>query len=86
MIDSKRLKKVRCFIFSRIFYGFYDVLLFFLAFNQAGFKNEAIKVLEELTYNAVAENRFTDASYYYWLMSNEHLQVVCGMMWFFIVL
>ena len=56
------------------------------AFNQAGFKNEAIKVLEELTYNAVAENRFTDASYYYWLMSNEHLQVVCGMMWFFIVL
>ena len=53
--------------------------MFFLAFNQAGFKNEAIKVLEELTNNAVAENRFTDASYYYWLMSNEHLQVVCGM-------
>ena len=48
------------------------------AFNEAGFKKEAIKVLEELTHNAVAENRFDDAAYYYWLLSNEHLQIASG--------
>ncbi|CAF0800008.1 unnamed protein product [Brachionus calyciflorus] len=45
------------------------------AFNEAGFKKEAIKVLEELTFNAVIENRFNDASYYYWLLSMEYLQI-----------
>ena len=45
------------------------------AFNEAGFKKEAIKVLEELTFNAVIESRFNDASYYYWLLSREHLQI-----------
>ncbi len=45
------------------------------AFNEAGFKREAMKVLEELTLNAVIESRFNDASYYYWLLSMEHLQV-----------
>ncbi len=45
------------------------------AFNEAGFKKEAMKVLEELTLNAVIESRFNDASYYYWLLSMEHLQV-----------
>ena len=45
------------------------------AFNEAGFKKEAIKVLEELTFNAVIESRFNDASYYYWLLSMEHLQI-----------
>jgi intraflagellar transport protein 122 len=48
------------------------------AFNEAGFKKEAIKVLEELTFNAVNESRFNDASYYYWLLSREHLQIASG--------
>lgn len=48
------------------------------AFNEAGFKKEAIKVLEELTFNSVIESRFYDASYYYWLLSMEHLQIACG--------
>ena len=50
------------------------------AFNEAGFKNEAIKVLEDLTYNAVIESRFGDASYYYWLLSTEHLQIASGIL------
>ena len=48
------------------------------AFNEAGFKREAMRVLEELTLNAVVESRFSDASYYYWLLSMEHLQVAGG--------
>ena len=48
------------------------------AFNEAGFKKEAIKVLEELTFNSVIESRFYDASYYYWLLSMEHLQIASG--------
>ena len=50
------------------------------AFNEAGFKKEAIKVLEELTLNAVIESRFNDASYYYWLLSMEHLQIASGIL------
>lgn len=48
------------------------------AFNEAGFKREAMKVLEELTLNAVVESRFNDAAYYYWLLSMEHLQIASG--------
>ncbi len=48
------------------------------AFNEAKYKKEAIKVLEELTFNAVIENRFNDASYYFWLLSVEHLQIASG--------
>ena len=48
------------------------------AFNEAGFKKEAIKVLEELTFNSVIESRFGDASYYYWLLSMEHLNIASG--------
>ena len=49
-----------------------------LAFNDAGFKKEAIRVLEELTLNAVIESRFNDAGYFYWLLSNEYLQIAGG--------
>jgi flagellar basal body-associated protein FliL len=49
-----------------------------LAFNEAGYKKEAINVLEELTLNAVSESRYTDASYYYWLLSVEHLNIASG--------
>ena len=57
-----------------------------LAFNEAGFKKEAIKVLEELTLNAVIESRFNDASYYYWLLSMEHLQIASGKFLLFILI
>jgi intraflagellar transport protein 122 len=53
------------------------------AFNDAGFKKEAIKVLEELTFNAVVESRFNDASYYYFLLSKEYLQIASGNLLYF---
>jgi intraflagellar transport protein 122 len=55
------------------------------AFNEAGFKKEAIKVLEELTLNAVIESRFNDASYYYWLLSKEYLQIASGNFFIFLL-
>lgn len=41
------------------------------AFHEAGLEEEAVKVLEQLTKNAVTENRFNDASYYYWKLSMQ---------------
>jgi hypothetical protein len=46
------------------------------AFKKAGFQKEAIKVLEQLTVNAVNEERFNDAGYYYWLLCGEYLQIM----------
>ncbi|XP_028906907.1 intraflagellar transport protein 122 homolog [Ornithorhynchus anatinus] len=45
------------------------------AFHKAGSQGEAIKVLEQLTHNAVVENRFNDASYYYWMLSMQCLDI-----------
>jgi len=39
------------------------------AFRKAGHADQAIKVLEVLTHNAVLESRFSDAGYYYWQLS-----------------
>ncbi|MED6244255.1 hypothetical protein ATANTOWER_001350 [Ataeniobius toweri] len=53
-------------------------LLFFSylsAFHKAGRQNEAVKVLEQLTHNAVVENRFNDAGYYYWMLSMQCLDI-----------
>ena len=41
------------------------------AFKKAARNDLARKVLEELTFNAVVESRFKDASYFYWLLSRE---------------
>lgn len=49
-----------------------------LAFHKAGRQNEAVKVLEELTHNAVVENRFSDAGYYYWMLSMQCLDIARG--------
>lgn len=46
------------------------------AFHKAGRQDEALKVLEELTQNAVNENRFSDAGYYYWLLSMQCLDIM----------
>ncbi|XP_067933831.1 intraflagellar transport protein 122 homolog isoform X2 [Watersipora subatra] len=45
------------------------------AFHEAGMQDEAVHVLEQLTENAVSENRFSDAGYYYWKLSIQCLEL-----------
>ncbi|XP_004870514.1 intraflagellar transport protein 122 homolog isoform X2 [Heterocephalus glaber] len=45
------------------------------AFHKAGWQGEAVRVLEQLMHNAVAENRFSDAAYYYWMLSMQCLEI-----------
>ncbi|RVE70673.1 hypothetical protein OJAV_G00067380 [Oryzias javanicus] len=45
------------------------------AFHKAGRQDSAVKVLEQLTHNAVVENRFSDAGYYYWMLSMQCLDI-----------
>ena len=45
------------------------------AFHKAGRPDEAFNVLNELTLNAVNESRFDDASYYYWILSNQYVDL-----------
>lgn len=49
-------------------------LVLFTAFHKAGKPDEAFRVLQELTHNAVTENRFSDAGYYYWMLSLQCLE------------
>lgn len=43
---------------------------------MAGKPEAAFNVLQQLTTNAVNENRFQDASYYYWILSRQCLDLV----------
>jgi len=45
------------------------------AFHKAGRRTDAVKVLEQLTLNAVAECRFNDAGYYFWQLSIQCLDI-----------
>ncbi|KAM6060611.1 intraflagellar transport protein 122 homolog isoform 4-T5 [Theristicus caerulescens] len=45
------------------------------AFHKAGRQSEAVRVLEQLTHNAVVESRFNDAAYYYWMLSMQCLDI-----------
>ena len=45
------------------------------AFHMAGRPDEAFRVLQELTHNAVNESRFDDASYYYWILAMQDLDM-----------
>uniref|UniRef100_A0A8C5VP19 Intraflagellar transport protein 122 homolog n=1 Tax=Microcebus murinus TaxID=30608 RepID=A0A8C5VP19_MICMU len=45
------------------------------AFHKAGRQGEAVRVLEQLTHNAVVESRFNDAAYYYWMLSMQCLDI-----------
>ncbi|XP_062056469.1 intraflagellar transport protein 122 homolog isoform X4 [Lepus europaeus] len=45
------------------------------AFHKAGRQGEAVRVLEQLTHNAVVESRFNDAAYYYWMLSMQCLEI-----------
>lgn len=47
----------------------------FSAFHQAGLQEQAVRVLEQLTHNAVDESRFNDAGYYYWKLSMQCLEI-----------
>ena len=51
--------------------------LFLIAYAiyLSGKPTEAVKVLEKLTHNAVAERRFDDASYYFWKLSMAYLKL-----------
>lgn len=48
------------------------------AFHKAGLQAEAVKVLEQLTHNAVMESRFSDAGYYFWKLSMQCLDIAAG--------
>ncbi|XP_071492144.1 intraflagellar transport protein 122 homolog [Diadema antillarum] len=45
------------------------------AFHKAGRQDEAVRVLEQLTHNAVLESRFNDAGYYFWMLSMQCLEI-----------
>lgn len=45
------------------------------AFHKAGHPEQAFKVLQQLTENAVAECRYQDAGYYYWILSRQCLDL-----------
>lgn len=49
--------------------------IFILAFQIAGQSEKSIMVLTMLAKNAVAEKRFRDASYFYWLLSQISLNL-----------
>ena len=50
-----------------------------IAFHKAGMQNEAVDVLERLTKNSVTEQRYSDASYYYWNLSMQCLEIAKGL-------
>eukprot|EP00947_MAST-08B_sp_MAST-8B-sp1_P003615 g3615.t1 len=43
------------------------------AYKRAGRPDHALRTLEQLTHNAIVENRFKDGAYFYWKLSEEHL-------------
>ncbi|NXA29606.1 IF122 protein, partial [Ibidorhyncha struthersii] len=45
------------------------------AFHKAGRQSDSVRVLEQLTHNAVVESRFNDAAYYYWMLSMQCLDI-----------
>lgn len=46
------------------------------AFAKAGRADQTLSVLNDLAHNAVTEQRFADAGYYFWRLANEHLRSV----------
>lgn len=54
------------------------ITLSFIAFHKAGLQEDAVKVLEQLTVNAVVESRYNDAGYYFWKLSMQCLDIAKG--------
>lgn len=50
-----------------------------LAYTQGGYPRQATQILERLTHNAVTENRFSDAAFYYYQLAMEALKVREGL-------
>ena len=46
------------------------------AYRKAGLPNQALKILQQLTRNAVVERRLQDAAYFSWLLAAENLKMV----------
>lgn len=46
------------------------------AFDEAGHPEESLRMLEQLSANAVIENRFGDAAYYFYLLSEENMKMI----------
>jgi len=44
------------------------------AFKLAGKPDQSLRMLQSLTWNAITENRYNDAGYYYWLLASEVLK------------
>merc|ERR1719487_1478809 len=44
------------------------------AFKNAGDPTLSLRMLEVLAHNAVVQRQFSEAAYYYWLLSNECLK------------
>lgn len=55
--------------------NFRQYIFLFLAFLKGGRPERAFKVLQILTENAVNEQRYQDAGYYYWLLSRQYLNL-----------
>ncbi|GAB5355532.1 hypothetical protein AAMO2058_000213600 [Amorphochlora amoebiformis] len=45
------------------------------AFQEAGHPEQSLLLLQKLVKNAIHENRYSDAGYYYWLLSQEHVRL-----------
>lgn len=59
-------------------------MFYLLAFLKGGRPERAFQVLQILTENAVDEQRFQDAGYYYWLLSRQYLDIASNeyVIWF----
>ncbi|KAJ3091116.1 hypothetical protein HK102_001633 [Quaeritorhiza haematococci] len=47
-----------------------------LNFKKAGRFDEAFRVLEQLSQNAILEKRFEDGSFYFWMLAMQHLDTI----------
>lgn len=48
------------------------------AYLKAGRIKDANRLLKQLSNSAVEEDRFLDASYFYWLLSKQYLNIYYG--------
>ena len=46
------------------------------AYRDAGLPQLSLKMLGQLTHNAVTENRFKDAAFYFWLLAQENIKMI----------
>jgi intraflagellar transport protein 122 len=46
------------------------------AYREAGLPELSLKMLGQLTRNAVTEHRFKDAAFYYWLLAQENIKLI----------